>query len=237
MRTPAVPPRPSSRADPRPRKAVLSGRVNTFDEFVETCFGERGLSRTASPPGDGPRGWALTVHDWGSVLLPSGRLVIVDPGLELRAIDDSILSCADLGPGRHAVEAAVITPPADADPRIRPMVVAIRISQGTTGEWRPAWVREGKPLGVAVDAGMLAIGDLLATASFPLGGDDWAVWDEMAEDVLRAGRVLVDDGSGTGDVMVVECSMGDGAYAPWVLVDGGERATAVVLDMGVLEWG
>jgi hypothetical protein len=193
---------------------------------------------------------ALTVHDLGTVRVPSGTLGVADPFV---ALDQPITVQVPPGDYPVAVTVAEVSTPDDG-PQLREAYLSVILSDAKTvtidsipGPDGPP--EDGSIYGVAVDAEAVAFFDAAAVeASMPHDGDSW--YDEVfntgrpgswfdimdSETPLRTGSANIEMplASAGENVVLARSGWGNGFYPVVQTRDAEGRLTGVHIDLQVV---
>lgn len=188
----------------------------------------------------------------GTVHLPSGKLVTLDPWTyDIDIFEPLALT---VPPERYPVDLAI------ADTGTGGMVVAlarIGFSQEPVAQWRiahtasqdPATLRGDELFGYRVDSGMGAFADpatvdeidveLELEAEAEYEGSQRQKWFDAGEAHAEALGIpygfALDTAFVPGDIAMFATGWGDGNYASWVGYDAADRPVCVVTDFAVIE--
>lgn len=203
-----------------------------WDPGVEQFFSDGAKHRWP-----GGRMSTIEVVRVGDVRLPTGKLVVCDPGWLTRRFTGQV--AADLAPGSYPVELSVVHLPR-ANPRLptkRVTAARVLVSSERVDAWEPAWppkdADRGTAGGFAVDGGQGCFTDLATSPFLAEYLGDRARSGAVISSVLDHQWAIVEDEETAGNMVVFDCGMGDGDYAVWVgrAADGAIAQVAADLEL------
>lgn len=181
-------------------------------------------------------GWTATVEvrEAGTVRLPSGRLVVTDPGW-LKFQKDSLT--VPVAPGEYAVRLAIVRFADDPD-HVRTAAAKLVIADEPVTTWElalcdgqdPRLLGDGQFYGFGVDAGMGCFVDAEALAAIT------DIVEEDYEALLGASdeaTEVIDPASGA-NLIAFSSGWGDGSYPIWIGRTHDGRVACFVADMLVV---
>lgn len=207
------------------------------------------LASGPAPLVTGSRG-ELSVHDLGTLRVPSGSLGAADPFV---ALDMPIT--VPIPPGDYPVSVTIADVSTEQDgSHLREAYLSLIVSDAVTASVEPVPGPDGPPehgsfFGVAVDAGTVAFFDATAVeSSMPGEADNW--YDEVfdtgepgswfdimdSETPLRAGTANIDMPLARAgeNVILAHSGWGDGFYPVVQTRDADGRLTGVHIDLQVV---
>ncbi|PFG43408.1 uncharacterized protein DUF4241 [Isoptericola jiangsuensis] len=207
--------------------------------------------RTGTPAGTP---YALTVHDLGTLHVPSGRLEASDPYVNL---GEGLV--VPVPPGTYPVHVTVADVSREQDGSHRReayLSVVLDDAARTAGSARPFVPAgeepgtDGTVHGVPVDAGTVAFADATAAAAATTAVDDlysevydhdgpdaWFARQDDADHLVEGCANVSLPGHGTANVVLAHSGWGDGFYAVVTTHDEAGALTGVHIDLGVVDDG
>lgn len=180
------------------------------------------------------------------VVLPTGRLVVCDPGYTAYGsrLHKKYLA-ATVNPGAYPVQVAVVDTVSEraALPPRRPVTAArVFISHAEVASWEPAWplkepAADGNVVGgFGVDAGMGCFMDESIAPfldNYQTGEGGGARGRALGEQVIKNGWTVIADDESGANVVIFDCGMGDGSYPVWLgkAADGSLAQVAADLEL------
>jgi len=188
----------------------------------------------------------VDVQSVGVLRLPTGRLVVQDPGWGAHPAVSPFI--ATVAPGHYPVTLSISqwdhSPYPDVASPMR-LVNAARITvrDEPAVSWElalrldqtPATLEDGSFVGFAVDSGAGCFLDASARDYLEHARElDQSAVDDAIDRVSRLGGVELPTDDPEGNIIVFRCGMGDGSYSTWIGRAENGKITSFVSDLELL---
>jgi hypothetical protein len=179
----------------------------------------------------------------GMLRLPTGQLVVADPGHLATGGREALT--ATFPRGRHPVTLALARF-AENPEHVRVAGCRVDVRDVAPVTWEqalfpgqdPSTLGDGEFFGVGVDAGLLSFFDAAALPGLVEASRHWdeprGLWEELSATVLAADSVELEDPETGTNLIAFRIGWGDGAYPVWIGRAGDGEVARIVADGMVL---